>query len=117
MTLKSFVLSLGVLGLWAGIGPLQAQEVRSGAVVTTADAQGAPRAYKRKRAPMQIDIYAPRRRIGGYSYRAQDVTSSYNTRNPPPYMHVRQTPSGPFDSGFFFDSGVGPRAGDAPYPN
>jgi hypothetical protein len=24
-----------------------------------------------------------------------DITSTYNTRNPPPYMHVRQTPRRP----------------------
>ena len=28
----------------------------------------------------------------------------------------RQTSSGPFDHDFFFDSGTGPRGGDAPYP-
>ena len=48
----------------------------------------------------------PRRRVGGYSYRVPDVTGTYNTRNPPPYMHVRQTPSGPYDSGFFFEFGL-----------
>jgi hypothetical protein len=117
MTLKSFVLSLGVLALCAGTAPAEAQEVRSGAIITTADAEGTPRVHRRKRAPMEIDIYAPRRRIGGYSYGVQDITSTFNRRNPPPYAHVRQTPSGPFDSGFFFDSGIGPRAGDAPYPN
>jgi hypothetical protein len=24
-------------------------------------------------------------------------------------------PAGPFDHGFFFDSGIGPRGGDSPY--
>jgi len=28
----------------------------------------------------------------------------------------RQTPSGPFDHGFFFDSGMGLHGGDSPYP-
>jgi hypothetical protein len=27
-----------------------------------------------------------------------------------------QSPAGPFDSGFFFDSGIGPRWNDTPYP-
>jgi hypothetical protein len=27
----------------------------------------------------------------------------------------RQTTSGPFDHGFFFDSGVAPHGGDSPY--
>jgi len=28
---------------------------------------------------------------------------------------VRQTPGGPFDSGFFFDSAIGPHGGNSPY--
>ncbi|HEU0159858.1 MAG TPA: hypothetical protein VFR00_11110 [Hyphomicrobiaceae bacterium] len=116
MTLKSLLILLGCLGLAASIGPVAAEEGRSGRVVTTADAAKV-RAYRKKRSPLEIDIYAQRRR-GGYSYRVPDITSTYNTRNPPPYMHVRQTPSGPFDSGFWFDSGCcGRNAGDAPYPH
>jgi len=33
-----------------------------------------------------------------------------------PYIN-RQTPGGPFDSGFFFDSGIGPNGGNSPYMN
>lgn len=33
-----------------------------------------------------------------------------------PYLN-RQSPGGPFDSGFFFDSGIGPNGGDSPYMN
>ncbi|MDH4983920.1 hypothetical protein [Hyphomicrobium sp. D-2] len=29
----------------------------------------------------------------------------------------KQTPGGPFDSGFFFDSGIGPNGGNSPYMN
>jgi hypothetical protein len=29
----------------------------------------------------------------------------------------KQTPGGPFDSGFFFDSGLAPNGGDSPYMN
>jgi hypothetical protein len=29
----------------------------------------------------------------------------------------KQTPGGPFDSGFFFDSGMGQNGGDSPYMN
>jgi hypothetical protein len=29
----------------------------------------------------------------------------------------KQTQAGPFDSGFFFDSGMGPNGGDSPYLN
>jgi hypothetical protein len=33
-----------------------------------------------------------------------------------PYIN-KQSPGGPFDSGFFFDSGIGPNGGDSPYMN
>ena len=77
---------------------------------------GEPRSVgvRRYKRPLEVTIYARRRRIGGYSYSASDVVNTYQT-SPPPYAHVRQTPSGPFDSGFFFDSGIGPRGGDSPY--
>jgi len=29
----------------------------------------------------------------------------------------KQSQAGPFDSGFFFDSGIGPNGGDSPYMN
>jgi len=119
MTLKSCLLLAAVSALLAASVPVAAEEARSGRLLTTADG-GAPqtRSYRRKRPPLEIDIYAQRRRRpGGYSYGVPDITSTYNSRNPPPYAHVRQTPSGPFDSGFFFDSGFGLNGGDAPYPH
>ena len=63
------------------------------------------------------------RRGGYYSYVDDDVINTYggsrslfgstNTYRDP-YVD-RQTTAGPFDHGFFFDSGVAPRGGDAPY--
>jgi len=63
------------------------------------------------------------RRIGFYSYSYRDVINTYgmsrsvygsmNTYRDP-YLD-RQTPAGPFDHGFFFDSGILPRGGDSPY--
>jgi hypothetical protein len=63
------------------------------------------------------------RRIGFYSYTSRDVINTYgmsrslygsiNTYRDP-YVD-RQTPAGPFDHGFFFDSGILPRGGDSPY--
>jgi len=63
------------------------------------------------------------RRIGFYSYSYRDVINTYgmsrslygsiNTYRDP-YVD-RQTPAGPFDHGFFFDSGILPRGGDSPY--
>ena len=74
-----------------------------------------PAAAKKRyaRRPLEVTIYRGRR-IGGYSYSRSDVSSTYGA-NPPPYMDVRQTPGGPFDSGLFFDSGISPRGGNSPY--
>jgi hypothetical protein len=116
MTLKSLLVLFAGVGVAALIGPVAAEEARSARLVRTAEATKVY-AYRKKRPPLQIDIYAQRRR-GGYSYGVPDVLSTYNRRNPPPYMHVRQTPSGPFDSGFWFDSACcGLHGGDAPYPH
>jgi hypothetical protein len=65
--------------------------------------------------------YAIRR--GGYSYSHADTINTYGGgsskyggasvyRDP---MLDRQTPGGPFDHGFFFDSAMGMRGGNAPY--
>lgn len=65
------------------------------------------------------------RRGGGYSYSYYDSINTYGDgtgrygsawrfRVP---GYGRQTTSGPFDSGFFFDSGLLPRGGDSPYIN
>jgi hypothetical protein len=70
--------------------------------------------YVRKRRPMQVDIYSTRRRRG-YSYSAADVINTSGRHAPPPYADVRQTPGGPFDSGYFFDSGMGTVGGNSPY--
>ena len=65
------------------------------------------------------------RRVGGYSYYREDVINTYGNqrsqfgganvfRDP---MLDRQTRFGPFDNGFFFDSGIAPRGGYSPYHN
>lgn len=64
---------------------------------------------------------APER--GGYSYSYADSINTYGDsrskyggasayRDP---NLDRQTNAGPFDHGFFFDSGIGARGGDSPY--
>jgi hypothetical protein len=100
--------------LFAHTGVTNAGERRASAVTSADGSRPTATRYYRKRRPMQVNIYARRR--GGYSYSAADVVNTYRA-SPPPYADVRQTPSGPFDSGFFFDSGIGPRGGNAPYPN
>lgn len=78
--------------------------------------------YHRKR-PARVKGFLARRG-GYYSYTDSDVVNVYggsralygstNTYRDP--FIDRQTSSGPFDHDFFFDSGTGPRGGDAPYP-
>jgi hypothetical protein len=77
---------------------------------------GTPKArYVRKRRPMEVEIYSNRRRRGYYSYSAADVVST-TRRTPAPYLDVRQSPGGPFDSGFYFDSGLSGHYGaQSPY--
>jgi hypothetical protein len=61
---------------------------------------------------------------GGYSFGPNDAVSPYGPyfnryyyEGPYVLSRPRQTPFGPFDSGFFFDSGIEPRGGFAPYQN
>ena len=73
------------------------------------------------RAGPRVRQYVARR--GGYSYVWKDVINTYgdargrygaaNSFRDPQFG--RQTVAGPFDHGFFFDSGIGPHGGDAPY--
>lgn len=65
------------------------------------------------------------RRRGGYSYSAQDTINTYGDSrtinggaNSYRFeLYTRQSPSGPFDHGYFFDSGIGLHGGDSPYLN
>ncbi|AGK57244.1 hypothetical protein HYPDE_27823 [Hyphomicrobium denitrificans 1NES1] len=69
----------------------------------------------------QADGYTIRRHRGGYSYGYGDSinTDARGKAGGSGYTDprlYRQSPGGPFDSGFFFDSGVGsPYGGQAPY--
>ena len=77
--------------------------------------------YHRKRATRVKGYMA---RGGYYSYTDLDVVNVYggsralfgSTNSYRDPFTDRQTTAGPFDHGFFFDSGTGPRGGDAPYP-
>jgi hypothetical protein len=79
------------------------------------------KAYRGYRKPQVRGFYADRR--GGYSYSVPDTINTYGDsrslygatlmfRDP---MLDRQTNAGPFDHGFFFDSGIAPRGGNSPY--
>ena len=79
--------------------------------------------YVKSRYRKRTRVYGYMGRRGGYSYTPSDVVNTYGlTRNlygstnsfRDPFVD-RQTPAGPFDHGFFFDSAIGPRGGDSPY--
>jgi hypothetical protein len=78
--------------------------------------------YGKRKRP-QVRGYVSRR--GGYSYYGADSINTYGdsrslyggTMMFRDWRFDRQSISGPFDHGFFFDSGVRPRGGDSPYMN
>ena len=115
----SLMIALGALALMAFCGsePAQAGERKRTAVADDSGTSATSRYRKRTR------VYGYMARRGGYSYTPSDVVNTYGlTRNlygsnnsfRDPFVD-RQTIAGPFDHGFFFDSGIGPRGGDSPY--
>ncbi len=79
--------------------------------------------YYRNRNSARVKGYS--RRAGGYSYTAEDTINTYgdsrsNYGGASTYGYEffdRQSNAGPFDNGFFFDSGISARGGDSPYMN
>lgn len=70
-------------------------------------------AYRRK-ARRPVQVYVSRR--GGYSYSVGDTLNTFSGDARDPMLGLnRQTPAGPFDNGFFFDSPVAPNGGQSPY--
>lgn len=63
----------------------------------------------------QVKGYAIRR--GGYSYGRADTINTNGNHWSPYRAHILnpQSPAGPFNSGFFFNSAMGYRGGQAPY--
>jgi len=83
--------------------------------VSTADAAGASRNspfYKpTKQKPL---VRGARRRAGGYSYTHEDSIIDFRDRSVFLDSRIDEPSRGPFDSGFFFDSGI-ERHNDSPY--
>ena len=115
----SLMIALGALALVAFCGgePAQADERKRTLV---SDDSGT---FVKSRYRKRTRVYGYTARRGGYSYTPSDVVNTYGlTRNlygstnsfRDPFSD-RQTVAGPFDHGFFFDSGIGPRGGDSPY--
>ena len=114
----SMLVVAGGLGL---AGPTEAAPKRR-SVVEVQDSAEHPKSGYYHKAPRVRGFLARR---GGYSYSYADTINTYGMsrslfgganvwRDP---SLDRQTSSGPFDHGFFFDSGMGPRGGDSPYPH
>lgn len=85
--------------------------IGTGAVWTPVAAQETP-PPKAKKKGLKGSIGYRR----AYSYSKSDVVGSDTRRFYDP-SYNRQTPGGPFDNGFFFDSPMGRNAGEAPYMN
>jgi hypothetical protein len=79
--------------------------------------------HRQVRDGTQVKGFVVRR--GGYSYSYTDSINTYgNSRTNNGAADVyrdpsldKQTTAGPFDHGFFFDSGLGSHGGDSPYMN
>jgi hypothetical protein len=113
---------LAVLAACAGIA-------FTGVPVPGASDLGASRAYadgvkKKSKSKRAVRVKGYYYRGGYYSYTDSDAIdtrawarslfiSKSPQRNP---LTERQSDAGPFDSGYFFDSGMGPRFNDSPYP-
>ena len=83
-----------------------------GAVTAPAAAQSSEDAKPGK--PLRGTFHYRRKR-GGYSYKASDTLSGAEARRFYDTDATRQSPGGPFDNGFFFDSAITPHGGQAPY--
>jgi hypothetical protein len=78
----------GALALLVSTGDTHAAQRRM-SVITRADYAGVAKVrYYRKRGPLEVNIYARRRRVGGYSYRTTDVGS----RDTPQQLQRRGCP-------------------------
>ena len=122
------VLTIAAAALAAAIGMTLAMDASAGERTRKPTQQGPvltehPKStyYRSRRAGPQVRGYAARR--GGYSYTYNDSINTYGDSrslygSTQLFRHPsvdRQSTAGPFDHGFFFDSGVQPRGGDSPY--
>ena len=120
---RAATLAFGVFALCACSGASLAADKGKPTLVSSGSVQLTRARYHRPRVAY-ARMYAGRR-IGFYSYSYRDVINTYGMSRSlygsinsyrDPYVD-RQTPAGPFDHGFFFDSGTLPRGGNAPYMN
>jgi hypothetical protein len=125
MKYKSILAVCGAFAIIACTGsPLVGERWQSKAYADGSKAGPAKSRYSRYRAKRGARVRGFFARGGYYSYVDADVINVYggsrakygSTNVYRDFLSDRQTPGGPFDSGFFFDSGIGPPWNDAPYP-
>lgn len=116
----ALVLALGALVLTGFAATGQAGDRR---VATAVGAKAAYQPTNGRYAHRRVVRSTGYRRVGFYSYTYRDVINTYGMSRArygsinsyrDPFVD-RQTVNGPFDHGFFFDSGIAPRGGDSPY--
>jgi hypothetical protein len=117
----SLALGAGAMAAHPSHGSAAERAAQAPMVKSVGSAKQTDGRYYRRRAAQPRQFAG--RRVGFYSYTYRDVINTYgmsrslygsiNTYRDP-YVD-RQTPAGPFDHGFFFDSGILPRGGDSPY--
>src|SRR5262245_55434979 len=121
MTRTALALVLAMLTLMGFAAPGEAAERRAKQVAAS-EAGFQPTGARYTRRYAAVRAYRGRR-IGFYSYSYRDVINTYGMARArygiinsyrDPFVDM-QTPNGPFDHGFFFDSGMLPRGGNAPY--
>lgn len=122
MTKAALALALGTLALMSFTTVGEAAERRANPVATTQASFQPTKARYSRRYAAPVRGYRGRR-VGFYSYSYRDVINTYGMSRArwgsinsyrDPFVDM-QTPNGPFDHGFFFDSGMLPRGGNAPY--
>jgi len=121
MKRTALALALATLTLMGFAAPGEAAERRAKQVAAN-EAGFQPTGARYTRRYAAVRTYRGRR-IGFYSYSYRDVINTYGMARArygiinsyrDPFVDM-QTPNGPFDHGFFFDSGMLPRGGNAPY--
>lgn len=118
----ALALAVGVLGFSAAPSAVLAQDGAGLAHPASAYYRSAGRS-RIVRGP-QVRGFQ-QRRVGGYSFSRADTINTYgNVRSQfggnniyRDFQADRQTRFGPFDHGFFFESGIGGRGGYSPYHN
>lgn len=129
MTRSTWTMALVLAGVVVGLPSASEAGSRSkpAPVVVIEDGVEHPASPVYRRQGTRVRGFLARRGgyFGGYSYTVSDIFNTYGDsrtkfgstssyRDP---MVDRQTMSGPFDHGFFFESGIAPRGGNSPYPN